>query len=75
MMTDVEQKALDKLESSIKATISVLALGRGVGSQASILNDLIEAKKNLVARTTPVKVAAPRKPAAKKTTAKKRSSI
>jgi len=75
MMTDVEQKALDKLESSIKATISVLALGRGVGSQASILNDLIEAKKNLVARTTPVKVAVPRKPAAKKTTAKKRSSI
>jgi len=77
MMTDVEQKAIDKLNSSIKSTIGVLALGRGIGAQAAILNDLINARNNIVAMTAPTKAAtAPRKPAAKKAAVtKKRSSI
>jgi|SaaInlV_110m_DNA_1040235.scaffolds.fasta_scaffold02883_3 hypothetical protein len=78
MMTDVEQKAIDKLTSSIKSAIGVLALGRGVGSQAAILNDLITARNNIEAMTKPAKApVAPRRPApAKKAAvAKKRSSI
>jgi hypothetical protein len=49
MMNDVEGKALARIESSIKMTLSTIALGRGLGAQASELNNLIKAKENILA--------------------------
>ncbi len=54
MMNDVEKKVLEKIETSIKATLNTMALGRGLGAQAGVLNVLIEAKKNILAMKEPL---------------------
>jgi len=48
-MIDVEVKALTRIESSISSVLSTIALGRGLGAQASELNNLITAKENILA--------------------------
>lgn len=60
-MNDVESKALARIESSIKATLSTIALGRGLGAQAAELNDLVKAKENILAMQKPKVKAKPAK--------------
>lgn len=52
-MSDVNKKALERVESSIQATISTMALGRGLSMQAGDLVQLVEAKRYLLSLEKP----------------------
>ena len=78
MMNDYIDAAINNIDMHIAAQVKTLTAARGTMPNAAGLNDLIEARNNIVAMKKPAKASvAPRRPtpAKRATVAKKRGSI